>query len=144
MKQIISLTLAGSLATSTAMAGGMAEPIMVMEPEMVMVDDAGSSGDLLIPLILIALIAVATSDSGDAGGGLVLSDASVKTDIVPIGTAANGLPLYQYRYIGGSTVFEGVMAQDVLMHTPEAVVTLPSGIMAVNYDMLGLEVKVVQ
>jgi hypothetical protein len=36
------------------------------------------------------------------------------------------------------------MAQDVLAHTPEAVITHPSGHLMVNYDMLGMEVTRVQ
>jgi len=57
-----------ALTASTAYAGGMAEPIMTMEPEMVMEDvaAAGSSSGLLIPLILIALIAAASSSSSSA------------------------------------------------------------------------------
>jgi hypothetical protein len=35
------------------------------------------------------------------------------------------------------------MAQDVLAHTPEAVVALPGGFLAVDYAKLGLEPKVV-
>ncbi|NBD29597.1 MAG: hypothetical protein GVY31_06110, partial [Alphaproteobacteria bacterium] len=105
------------------------------------VEDTGSgSANLIIPLILIALIAAASS--GTSGEEPVIeSDMRVKTDIVPVGTAANGLPLYQFRYIGAEAVFEGVMAQDVLAHTPEAVVTDSNGLMRVNYGMLGLEMK---
>lgn len=61
-----------------------------------------------------------------------------------VGAAANGLPLYEFRYLGGDTRYRGVMAQDVLRHTPEAVVTKPNGYMAVRYDMLGLEMSIVQ
>lgn len=50
-------------AASTAFAGNMAEPIMEMSPVAVMEDTAGSSaGGLIIPLILVALLAVAASD----------------------------------------------------------------------------------
>ena len=61
--------------------------------------------------------------------------------ITPVGTAANGLPLYQFTYRGSDIVFEGVMAQDVLSHRPEAVTTLPGGVMAVDYGLLGIEMK---
>jgi len=107
-----------------------------------MEESASSSANFIIPLILIALIAAAAS----SGGGEVLSspsDMRAKTDIAPVGTAANGLTLYEYRYIGSATVFEGVMAQEVLSHTPEAVVTRPNGMLAVNYDMLGIDLKVI-
>ncbi|MCI2398713.1 tail fiber domain-containing protein [Aliiroseovarius sp. N1Y82] len=71
------------------------------------------------------------------------SDARLKTDITPAGTAANGLPLYQFRYVGLPTTYEGVMAQDVLAHTPAAVTHLPLGVMMVNYDMLGITPRVI-
>jgi hypothetical protein len=72
------------------------------------------------------------------------SDVRLKTDITPAGYAENGLPLYEFRYIDGTERYRGVMAQDVLLHAPEAVVTLPSGYFAVNYGMLGLRMQHVQ
>jgi hypothetical protein len=66
------------------------------------------------------------------------SDIRLKTDIEQVGTAANGLPLYTFKYIGGDAVYRGVMAQDVLEVFPEAVSTMPNGFFAVHYDMLGL------
>jgi hypothetical protein len=70
-----------------------------------------------------------------------MSDIRLKTDIVLIGKAENGLPLYTFRYIGGTAVYQGVMAQDVLKFMPEAVIYMPNGYMAVNYDMLGLTME---
>jgi hypothetical protein len=67
------------------------------------------------------------------------SDIRLKTDIEQVGVAANGLPLYTFRYLWSDEVYRGVMAQDVLKVFPEAVVTRPDGYMAVRYDMLGLE-----
>jgi hypothetical protein len=75
------------------------------------------------------------------GDSLILakpSDIRLKTNIERIGIAANGLPLYTFRYIGGDAVYRGVMAQDVLELFPEAVTTMPNGYMAVRYDMLGM------
>jgi hypothetical protein len=75
------------------------------------------------------------------GDSLILakpSDIRLKTNIERIGIAANGLPLYTFRYIGGDAVYRGVMAQDVLELFPEAVATMPNGYMAVRYDMLGM------
>ncbi|WP_296419870.1 tail fiber domain-containing protein [Pseudooctadecabacter sp.] len=142
---LIALSTASLLALSTAThAGGLAEPVMEMAPVEIVEDTTGSSaGNLIIPLILIAMIAVAASSSGSDPLVETISDIRTKTDITPVGTAANGLPLYHYRYIGAPTVFEGVMAQDVMMHTPQAVTLQAGGYMTVNYDMLGLDLKIV-
>lgn len=67
------------------------------------------------------------------------SDIRLKTDIEKVGVAANGLPLYTFKYVGGQAVYRGVMAQDVMKVFPEAVCTTPNGYLAVRYDMLGLE-----
>jgi len=78
-----------------------------------------------------------------AGGDSVIlekpSDIRLKTDIERVGIAANGLPLYTFKYIGSDDVYRGVMAQDVLEVFPEAVSTMPNGYLAVRYDMLGMK-----
>ena len=66
------------------------------------------------------------------------SDIRLKTDIERVGIAANGLPLYTFKYIGSEVVYRGVMAQDVLEVFPEAVSTMPNGFLAVRYDLLGM------
>ena len=81
------------------------------------------------------VLSVVTAKVGSAP---VLSDLRLKTDIEKVGVAANGLPLYNFRYIGGDTVYRGVMAQDVLNAFPEAVCIMPNGYLAVRYDMLGM------
>ncbi len=69
----------------------------------------------------------------------VSSDIRLKTDIEKVGVAANGLPLYTFKYLGSDDVYRGVMAQDVLEVFPEAVSTMPNGYLAVRYDMLGMK-----
>ncbi len=69
------------------------------------------------------------------------SDIRLKSDIEQVGIASNGLRLYNFRYFWSDAVYQGVMAQDVQKAFPEAVVTMPSGFMAVDYGMLGLEMK---
>ena len=143
---LIALTLSGSVAlVGPAQAGGMGEPVVTMEPVVVMEEtaQASSSSDLIIPLIFVALVAVAMS--GSSGGAIPspASDLRVKTGVTPVGTAANGLPLYHYSYIGSDMVFEGVMAQDVLSHTPEAVTMGADGFYRVDYGMLGIDLKIV-
>ncbi|GAB4499844.1 MAG: hypothetical protein OHK003_17410 [Anaerolineales bacterium] len=80
----------------------------------------------------------ATCDPATGDGCFTISDIRLKTDIVLIGKAENGLPLYTFRYIGGTKYYKGVMAQDVLKFMPEAVIYMSNGYMAVNYEMLGL------
>ena len=64
-------------ATSIANAGGLVDPIMVMEPdEIIAASPSSSSAGLIIPLILIALITVALSKSGGGAGPL--------TDLSPV------------------------------------------------------------
>ena len=70
MKTILASTCAAMLLASSAVAGGMAEPIE-MAPVEIIEDTAGSAGSssgLIVPLILIALIAAAvgSSDSGSS------------------------------------------------------------------------------
>lgn len=114
--------------------------VTYVPPNVVEVEDPapmGGSGAWLIPLVIVAVLALALTQEPVGQP----SDKRLKTDINPIGTAANGLPLYTFRYTGFSPMFSGVMAQDVLAHTPEAVTTGPLGYMVVNYDMLGLEMQ---
>lgn len=74
----------------------------------------------------------------DCRNGAAVSDLRLKADVAHVGFASNGLPLYEFRYVGGAARYRGVMAQDVLMHTPGAVLTRSDGYLAVDYRMLGL------
>lgn len=74
---------------------------------------------------------------------VMISDVRLKDGIVPAGVAENGLPLYRFRYEGGRTVYEGVLAQDVLAHDPQAVRELTGGYLAVDYVRLGLSLRAV-
>ncbi|MFT5744498.1 MAG: opacity protein-like surface antigen [Paracoccaceae bacterium] len=140
--KLIAASASIAIISSSVLAQDASQPSM---DQSIIIEEAEATsgiGDYIIPLILIAFIAAAANQTG--GGGVVaISDMRAKTDIVPVGVAANGLTLYQYRYIGSEIVFEGVMAQDVLQHTPEAVITLPEGIMMVDYGLLGLRLRVV-
>lgn len=136
-------TAALALSIGTAQAGGMAEPIM--EPAVVEAATSSSSGGLIVPLLLILLIAAAASGGGGgaaAGPTLAMSDHRVKTGITWVGLTAESIPVYRYRYVGLSTRFEGVMAQDVLARRPDAVVLNARGPMAVDYAKLGLPLRV--
>lgn len=64
MKKIVVVAVALVAVASAAFAGGMAEPIMEMSPVVIEEAAAGSLGmGMLIPLILIALIAMAMMPS---------------------------------------------------------------------------------
>ncbi len=63
MKNFAVAALALSLGASTALAGGLEPPVMEMAPVEIVEDttQAGSSGGLIVPLIIVALIAAAIS-----------------------------------------------------------------------------------
>ncbi len=136
---LLSSTTAFAMSVCMATAGGMPEP--VMEPEVVAAATSSSSGGVIIPLLLLLLIAAAVSGGG-SDEVVAESDARIKTDIEWVGMA-KGFPIYQYRYIGTATRFEGVMAQDVANMRPDAVITRSNGVMAVDYAKLGLKIRVI-
>jgi len=76
-----------------------------------------------------------------AGATAYASDARLKKNITQVGLYESlGLPMYEFEYIGGDgRVFRGVMAQDVEIKYPDAVITKDDGYKAVNYSMLGIE-----
>jgi hypothetical protein len=76
------------------------------------------------------------------GGAAMMSDIRTKENITRIGTLPNGLPFYQFEYkpefkaIAGEGKFMGVMAQEVELVQPEAVITRSDGYKMVNYGVL--------
>lgn len=63
----------------------------------------------------------------------IMSDRRMKQDIRRIGTAENGLPWYEFRYIGGNGAkHRGFMADEVRALLPDAVITI-NGIDHVDY-----------
>ena len=71
----------------------------------------------------------------------LMSDQRLKENIV-FKEKQNGHNMYIFNYIGSPQKFEGVIAQEVLETRPDAVETLENGYLAVNYDKLGLEMRV--
>ena len=65
------------------------------------------------------------------------SDVRLKQDVGALGSVAEGLPLYSFRYLWDDTEYVGVMAQDVLKVRPEAVSVGKDGYYRVDYAMLG-------
>jgi len=142
MRNLLTSVAAGALVISgtLAQAGGLADEIE--EAPVVTAAEPAPAGSSISPtyvvLGVLAALLIATALAEDDEEQSLISDARLKTDITQIGFAENGLPLYSYRYLGDDALFSGVMAQDVLAHTPEAVITMPGGFYAVNYEMLGL------
>jgi outer membrane immunogenic protein len=68
-----------------------------------------------------------------------VSDRRLKRDVTLLARLDNGLGLYRYRYLWSDTVYVGVMAQEVALIRPDAVVhgTLDD-YLRVNYGRLGL------
>jgi hypothetical protein len=79
---------------------------------------------------------------GLAGAGIMASDIRMKENIKQIHWLPNGLPVYEFEYkpefkdIAGHGKFVGVMAQEVEMVQPEAVITNANGYKMVNYGVL--------
>ncbi|MBY5821486.1 tail fiber domain-containing protein [Rhizobium leguminosarum] len=76
---------------------------------------------------------------GALGSMFTKSDARLKAGIKPIGVK-NGHTIYEWRYVGSSMRFRGVMAQDVIDINPSAVIS-QNGYYAVDYSRLGLEME---
>jgi hypothetical protein len=81
---------------------------------------------------------------GLAGAGIMRSDIRTKENIEHIGWLPNGLPVYTYEYkpefrddpFAGHGKHIGVMAQEVELVKPEAVITDADGYKMVNYGAL--------
>jgi opacity protein-like surface antigen len=68
------------------------------------------------------------------------SDARLKRDIALVGRRDDGLGLYRYRYLWSDTVYVGVMAQEVALVHPDAVVRdALDDYLRVDYGRLGLK-----
>ena len=135
------LVLSGSL----AQAGGLAEevmeaPVIVEEPVAAPAASSISPTFIVLGVLAALLLAASSSDDDDDDDDVLVqaSDMRLKEDIVHMGTTFNGLPIYSFSYIGQDGTYLGVMAQDVLMHTPEAVIVGDDGFMSVDYGMLDI------
>lgn len=142
-RKLIIATSSAALFSTSVMAGSLVAPEMEPQMEVMEEEAASSSGGLLLPLLALVAIGLLIANDDDETPPQSPSDMRVKRDIVRIGTAANGLPVYNFKYLWSDQTYQGVMAQDVLSHTPDAVVVNPHGLLSVNYDMLGLEMSAV-
>jgi hypothetical protein len=69
----------------------------------------------------------------------VVSDLRLKRDIALVGRRDDGLGVYRYRYLWSDTVYVGVMAQEVALIHPDAVVHGLDGYLRVDYGRLGTQ-----
>jgi opacity protein-like surface antigen len=68
------------------------------------------------------------------------SDIRLKRDITLVGRLGDGLGIYRYRYLWSDTVYVGVMAQEVALIHPEAIVRdVLDKYLRVDYGRLGLK-----
>jgi outer membrane immunogenic protein len=75
----------------------------------------------------------------------VPSDARLKRDITLVARLDEGLGLYRYRYLWSDTVYVGVMAQEVALLHPDAIVRdALDGYLRVDYGRLGLRLMTLQ
>lgn len=73
-------------------------------------------------------------------GGLFKSDKRLKEAVFLTGYH-RGLPVYDFAYKGAKTRWRGVMAQDVAIMLPEAVVLEDDGFFAVDYGAIGFAME---
>jgi outer membrane immunogenic protein len=71
--------------------------------------------------------------------GPIVSDRRLKRDVTVVAVLDSGLRLYRYRYLWSDTVYVGVMAQEVALIRPDAVVQGKlDDYLRVDYRRLGL------
>lgn len=74
---------------------------------------------------------------GIIGGALSLfSDPRLKTDVRRVGTEADGLGVYEFRYAGSGPLLTGVMADEVAILRPWALGETREGFATVDYTRL--------
>lgn len=97
-----------------------------------------------------AAAAKAAAGGGFLGGVLkfasaalpFLSDADAKQNITLVGPShIPGINLYLFQFRGDTTVYQGVLAQEVELVRPDAIERAGGGYMRVNYAKLGLEMR---
>jgi hypothetical protein len=98
-------------------------------------DRTGATLDIIDPLG----VPTAPTMLFPSGQVIFASDARLKRDITLVGRLDDGLGLYRYRYLWSDTVYVGVMAQEVALIHPDAVVRGSlDGYLRVDYGRLGL------
>ena len=84
---------------------------------------------------------------GGAAVGAFASDITLKENIEQVGKSSSGIPIYHFEYKNknfGEGRFEGVMAQDLELIKPEAIITADEGYKMVNYSLIDVNFRRVQ
>jgi hypothetical protein len=79
----------------------------------------------------------ALASINSTGSAVKPSDRRLKYDVSRVASLASGLNLYRFKYLGETTDYVGVMAQEVLEVAPQAVVTGADGFLRVDYAAIG-------
>ena len=86
-------------------------------------------------------LSIGTSLAQTATPFILASSKKVKDNIVKIGESIQGYNVYKFSYKGSPRRYVGVIAEEIQQTKPEAVVTMPSGIIGVNYDLIDVNFK---
>jgi hypothetical protein len=71
------------------------------------------------------------------GSQVVISDVRLKRDITLVGHRSDGLGVYAYKYLWSDAIYVGVLAQDVALSHPGAIVRDDlTGYLSVDYGLL--------
>jgi hypothetical protein len=100
--------------------------------------------ELAHPIKLVGLAAedfIDFIDFTNSGHLPLVSDVRLKDDIVLIARFGNDLGLYRFRYKWSAQQYVGVMAQEVAVTNPEAVLSGRDGYLRVDYNKLGLRMR---
>ena len=104
-----------------------------------------------VPATPTGEVIIAATEAGPFGGLMggaaslytAFSDRRLKTNLKIVGVdQRTSLNLYEFNYKSDPTRrFVGVMADEVDLMYPEAVITSEDGFLMVDYDALGIEMK---
>lgn len=72
------------------------------------------------------------------------SDRRLKENIRQVGVSPKGFKIHRFNYKGGSTLFEGVIADEVSKIAPEAVYEGGDGFRRVNYNLTDVSFRTVE
>jgi hypothetical protein len=143
----LSLSIAGSVsAASAAPAGEVSTRNTAVSHEITLREEEISDVSLATHYVFdkerARTFRRGTKFGGGGGCGCgQASDIRLKRDIRQVGELDGGINLYRYRYLWSDTIYVGVMAQEVAVVKPEAVLRGADGYLRVDYARLGLRLK---